>query len=229
MHKLQTLTDGCCTRITLLINGEETGFRLAVAQRTDLWSKQKEYFFVYVSSDHKWYCDSFYSGGNTGVGANISNLKPYGDIDVLSDDLEEIKELGVRQDELNRQEQDRREKARATAVELINALPAKHLIGTFEGRKIWVERGEASYRPGYSNRTRPWIRGSYIVLHNDGTTSREMTLNPNAYITRDGKFRRKKAIADFGPQAAEIFGLVKAKIDEVNASITRILNDCEVN
>jgi hypothetical protein len=185
------MRNGSGVKATLLVDGKLVDFQLAlVIDKRFSWSSP-HHKLIFVTEDKKKYADGFYSGGETGFGRDANEIK---DIDpkeyeILSVDLGYIAKFQQDEEERRVKEKKEYEKKQKARVEKLNALPEKETIFNPFGIELYIQRDEASYNPGYSNK----INFEYRFT----CASKEYRFfDPSDYFTKRGSMKLKDFEAD---------------------------------
>ncbi len=98
---IRKLEDGNGISFKILLNGKQEEFVLALLFKQDYFSeKYNRYEYGFVNSDKTLYISTLYSGGNTGFGYHLNEIKSF---NVLSPEGEQkIKFITSDLDEMNR-------------------------------------------------------------------------------------------------------------------------------
>lgn len=216
-NEITDLKNGVATKFTILLNGEEVEFILAVVESDFSFRDEIRWEFLYVNVDKRLYTSGTYSGGSTGCGCDYVN--PLGEKKIRTTDLKEISRLGVASDQKRLDDQEIFKAKQQRAADKINELPVLFGVGQFGPYKLTIRRTPASYNPRYSSRIIGAGCAAEITTENSDC---ERNLWVENYFTKAGSFQKKKAVADYGEHAPAMLFAAKAKIQEIDNMVNRV-------
>ena len=178
---LQKLEEGSGTKFSVLVNGKEVEFKLAILEAESFFqSKSLGYGFV---SENGLYSSSCYSGGTTGFG--VSDLRPLDpNKKVITMDLTEMNRIAEAEINIENNKRKEEEQEMQRKVVRINQLPTS-FESIPELKEFTFLRSEASYNPRNSRN----IQGGRFELTNK---SKKVTIWLEKYVATDGKLQAKK-------------------------------------
>lgn len=210
---LDKIEEGSGVKATIILNGKEENFRLAVLASKG-WDGENNYEYGFINEAGTLYSRGMYSGGATGFGITAYNIKAideefYKSYTIVTFDLEEMKKLSDEVKEKQNKEQQDFEERQKKIVDEINSMPETFKTGDERIDKlVTIIRSAAEFNPKRNSS----IQG--------GVISWKSNLRPNCYhetyLTKDGKYQVKK----FAKDMDYLFGTESERFDPKTLLVT---------
>jgi len=197
---LNKIEEGSGIKMTLLVNGNPEVFNLAVLRREG-W-KDENYEYGFVNESWTKYFRNPYSGGRTGFGCNVYDIKEITDdfkkeYKIITTDLDCITALANADEVKAKLDEEEFTQNQEAKVKAINALPKTFspMVDAELDSLFEFVRSDAEYKRHYSSS----VKGGSIQLRKIGE---EKTIWLDNYTTKDGKLR----IKNFAGNMKRLFG-----------------------
>ena len=230
MKTISEIKSEVAVKFTVLNDkGNEMDFVLAIIEK-DRYFEKKQRSFCYISKDESGktvYCDGLYSGGVTGCGVNIRDIRPLEEGSaIITTDLKEIKRLGKKADKDSDKREEKIKEAKVKLLEELNKLPTSFAEMKFGKIVYRIEHDGFHSSPYYSKPL-----GDYRITRKDGE-GKGILFDVQTYFRKNGMNKKRLAedavflIGKSEPtMAMEFVVYIKEKLEEANATIRKMKNN----
>lgn len=198
---INQLEDGNGVSFEILMNGKPEKFVLALFAKKDYCSEEfNRYEYGFINSDKTKYIRNCYSGGNTGFGENLRDIRflnePLKELEdelkLITTDLEEINKIAKEEEEKEEKRKQEISLNKIAKVEKINALPKIFSLPGTLGEIFEFSRSEASFNPKSSFLLQHTGGDIYLVIKN-----KNRCIFLENYKTRNGRLLTKSFERDY--------------------------------